>query len=188
ARAGRRGGGAAALHGVRPARLPDRDGRHRRGLEAARRWAQLQLRFPDVRHRRRHHPGHPADGHHAAVRLVRRIERGRQLLARGGSDADLESREPGAGRKVNKQLRHISVFALVLLAVLIGATTYWQTWAKADLAARKYNSVSIIERLTIDRGKILAADGTVLATNRRTRKHGLTTFTRHYPQNDLAPQ
>jgi len=89
---------------------------------------------------------------------------------------------------VNKQLRHVSVFALVLLAVLIVATTYWQTWAKADLAARKDNSVSLIERLTVDRGKILAADGTVLANNRKTHKHGLTIYTRHYPQNDLAPQ
>jgi peptidoglycan glycosyltransferase len=89
---------------------------------------------------------------------------------------------------VNKQLRHICVFALVLLAVLIGATTYWQTWARADLADRKDNSVSNIERLTVDRGKILAADGTVLATNRKSRKHGLTIYTRHYPQNDLAPQ
>src|SRR6185312_11942468 len=89
---------------------------------------------------------------------------------------------------MNKQLRHVSVVALVLLAVLIGSTTYWQTWAKADLAARKDNSVTNIERLTIDRGKILAADGTVLATNRRSRRHGLTIFTRHYPQNDLASQ
>ena len=79
---------------------------------------------------------------------------------------------------MNKQLRHVPVFALVLLAVLIGATTYWQTWAKADLAARKGNSVSLIERLTVDRGKILAADGTVLANNRKSRKHGLTLFTR----------
>jgi len=89
---------------------------------------------------------------------------------------------------MNRQLRHLSVFALILLAVLIGATTYWQTWAKADLAARKDNSVSLIERLTVDRGKILAADGTVLAENRKSRKHGLTIFTRHYPQNDLASQ
>jgi penicillin-binding protein A len=89
---------------------------------------------------------------------------------------------------VNKQLRHVSVFALVLLAVLIGATTYWQMWAKADLAARKDNSVKLIERLTVNRGKILAADGTVLANNRKTRKHGLTIYKRHYPQNDLAPQ
>ncbi len=89
---------------------------------------------------------------------------------------------------MNTQIRRISVVALVLLAALIVATTYWQTWAKADLAARKDNSVSIIQRLTVDRGKILAADGTVLANNRATHKHGLTIFTRHYPQNDLASQ
>ena len=89
---------------------------------------------------------------------------------------------------MNNQLRHISVIALVLLAVLIGSTTYWQTWAQAGLADRKDNSVSLISRLTVDRGKILASDGTVLADNRRHRKRGLTIFTRHYPGNDLAPQ
>jgi penicillin-binding protein A len=89
---------------------------------------------------------------------------------------------------MNKQLRHLSVVALVLLAVLIVSTTYWQTWAQADLAARKDNSVSLIERLTVDRGKILAANGAVLADNRKSHKHGLTFYTRHYPSNDLAPQ
>lgn len=89
---------------------------------------------------------------------------------------------------MNKQLRHISVVALVLLAALLVSTTYWQTWAQADLAARKDNSVSYIERLTVDRGKIFAADGTVLATNRASHEHGLTIYTRHYPQNDLASQ
>jgi peptidoglycan glycosyltransferase len=88
---------------------------------------------------------------------------------------------------LNKQLRHISVVALVLLATLIVSTTYWQTWAQADLANRKDNSVSLVSRLTVDRGKFLAG-GTVLATNRRQRKHGITIYTRHYPQNDLAPQ
>src|SRR6185312_6624649 len=89
---------------------------------------------------------------------------------------------------MNKQLRHVSVVALVLLAVLIVSTTYWQTWAKADLAAREDNSVSLIARLTVDRGKFIGADRTVLANNRRHRKNGVTTYSRHYPQNDLAPQ
>ena len=89
---------------------------------------------------------------------------------------------------MNKQLRHISVFALVLLAVLVVSTTYWQTWAQADLANRKDNQTALIARLTVDRGKFLAADGTVLANNRKTHKHGLTIYTRHYPGNDLAPQ
>src|SRR5207244_2554928 len=53
--------------------------------------------------------------------------------------------------------------------------------------ARNDNSVTNILRLTIDRGKFLAF-GTVLARNIRHRKHGITIYTRHYPQNDLAPQ
>jgi penicillin-binding protein A len=89
---------------------------------------------------------------------------------------------------MNKQLRQVSVVALVLLAVLIVSTTYWQTWAQADLANRKYNTTALVARLTVNRGKFVGAGGTLLATNRRHRKHGLTIFTRHYPQNDLAPQ
>ena len=88
---------------------------------------------------------------------------------------------------MNKQIRHVSVAALILIAVLVVSTTYWQTWAVGDLAARKDNETKLIQSLTVNRGKILAADGTVLANNRVARKHGLTIFTRHYPQNDLAP-
>jgi penicillin-binding protein A len=89
---------------------------------------------------------------------------------------------------VNKQITHVCVAALVLIAVLVVSTTYWQTWAVADLADRQDNQIALVARLTVDRGKILAADGTVLATNRRHRKHGLTTFTRVYPAGTLAPQ
>jgi len=89
---------------------------------------------------------------------------------------------------VNKQIRHVSVAALILIALLVVSTTYWQTWAVGDLAARKDNETKLIQRLTVKRGKIFAADGTVLANNRVTHKHGLTIYTRHYPQNDLAPQ
>jgi penicillin-binding protein A len=89
---------------------------------------------------------------------------------------------------MNKQLLHVSVVSLVLLAVLIVSTTYWQTWAVGDLADRQDNAVALVSRLTVDRGKILGAGGAVLATNRKRRQHGLTIFTRHYPRADLAPQ
>jgi penicillin-binding protein A len=89
---------------------------------------------------------------------------------------------------VNKQLLHLSVVALVLLAVLIVSTTYWQTWAVAGLADRQDNAVARVARLTVNRGKILGAGGAVLAANRKHRKHGLTIFTRRYPSGDLAPQ
>lgn len=88
---------------------------------------------------------------------------------------------------MNKQLRHVSVAALVLLAALIVSTTYWQTWAVGDLADRQDNSIQLITRLTVDRGKILAG-GRVLAANVKHRKNGLTIFTRRYPSGSLAPQ
>ena len=88
---------------------------------------------------------------------------------------------------MNKQLRHVCVAALVLLAALIVSTTYWQTWAVGSLANQKYNATELIARLTVNRGKILAV-GNLLADNRRHRAHNITVFTRHYPQNDLAPQ
>jgi len=88
---------------------------------------------------------------------------------------------------LNKQLLHVSVAALLLLAALIVSTTYWQTWAVGDLADKQDNSIQLVARLTVDRGKILAG-GKVLATNRRHRKHGLTIFSRVYPSGTLAPQ
>ena len=89
---------------------------------------------------------------------------------------------------MNKQLRHVAVASLVLLAALIVATTYWQTWAVGDLADRQDNAIALVARLTVDRGKILGAGGAVLATNHEHQKRGLTIFTRHYPTRDLAPQ
>jgi penicillin-binding protein A len=88
---------------------------------------------------------------------------------------------------VNRQLRHVAVTSLVLLAVLIVATTYWQTWAVGSLADRQDNAIALVARLTVDRGKILGG-ATVMADNQRHRKRGLTIFTRHYPTRNLAPQ
>ena len=89
---------------------------------------------------------------------------------------------------MNKQLRHVAVASLVLIAALIVSTTYWQTWAVGDLADKQDNAIQLVARLTIDRGKILGTGGAVLATNRKHRKRGLTIYTRHYPTGALAPQ
>jgi len=49
---------------------------------------------------------------------------------------------------VNKQLLHVSVAAMVLLAALLVSTTYWQTWAVGDLADRQDNAIQLVSRLT----------------------------------------
>jgi peptidoglycan glycosyltransferase len=87
---------------------------------------------------------------------------------------------------VNKQIAHLGVAALVLLAALIVGVTYWQTWANAGLAARQDNDIKLVASFTIRRGKIYAADGrTVLATNVRKNIGGQTLFFRRYPSGPL---
>jgi peptidoglycan glycosyltransferase len=83
---------------------------------------------------------------------------------------------------VNRQVSHIGVAALVLLAALIVGTTYWQTWANAGLAERQDNDIRLVAQFTIKRGKIYAADGrTLLATNVKKQVGGQTLYFRRYP-------
>jgi penicillin-binding protein A len=88
---------------------------------------------------------------------------------------------------LNRQITRVAVVALVLLAALILATTYWQAYAAPDLADRQDNSIQRVAQFTVDRGEIYAADGrTKLATNRRVRAGGQTLYFRRYPQRGLA--
>jgi penicillin-binding protein A len=89
---------------------------------------------------------------------------------------------------VNTQLRHLAVFATVLIAVLIGATTYWQSWAGGALANRQGNAVQLVAQLQIDRGTVRAADGTKLAWSVAHKKNGLTTFSRRFTTNPAFAQ
>jgi peptidoglycan glycosyltransferase len=87
---------------------------------------------------------------------------------------------------VNKQVSHIGVAALVLLAALIVGTTYWQTWANAGLANRQDNDIRLVAQFTIKRGKIYASDGrTVLAANVTKKIGGQTLYFRRYPSGPL---
>jgi peptidoglycan glycosyltransferase len=83
---------------------------------------------------------------------------------------------------MNKQVSHIGVAALVLLAALIVGTTYWQTWANAGLADRQDNEIRLVAQFSIKRGKIYAADGhTRLATNVTKKRGSQTLYFRRYP-------
>ena len=67
---------------------------------------------------------------------------------------------------MNRQISRVALVALVLLAALIVATTYWQTWAAGGLAARQDNEIQRVAQFEIKRGLIFASNGkTVLATN-----------------------
>ena len=83
---------------------------------------------------------------------------------------------------MNAQIRRLAVFAVAMIVALVVATTYWQTWAAGGLADRQDNAIERVAQFTIERGRILAADGTVLARNREQRVKGKTFYFRQYPQ------
>jgi peptidoglycan glycosyltransferase len=90
---------------------------------------------------------------------------------------------------MNKQISRIALVALLLLASLIVATTYWQTWAPGSLAAKQDNAIQRVAQFQIDRGKIYASDGkTVLAQNVKKKAGGHTLYYRTYPTHGLASQ
>jgi peptidoglycan glycosyltransferase len=90
---------------------------------------------------------------------------------------------------VNRQLLRLSVVSIALLAALVVATTYWQTWAVAGLQDRQDNAIQQVAQLSIARGLILGANEHVeFATNQRSRVKGRTIFSRRYPQHGLAAQ
>jgi peptidoglycan glycosyltransferase len=90
---------------------------------------------------------------------------------------------------VNRQISRVALVSLALLAALIVATTYWQTWAAAGLAARQDNEIGRVAQFEIKRGLIYAADGrTILASNVATKSGGQTLYTRVYPNHALASQ
>jgi peptidoglycan glycosyltransferase len=90
---------------------------------------------------------------------------------------------------VNRQISAVALGSLVLLASLIVATTYWQTWASGGLAAREDNAIQRVAQFEVRRGLIFASDGkTILAQNVRKKAGGQTLYFRTYPTNGFAAQ
>jgi peptidoglycan glycosyltransferase len=83
---------------------------------------------------------------------------------------------------VNKQITRLAVVGVTLVIALVVATTYWQTWAAPGLADRQDNAIQRVAEFEIQRGRILAADGTLIAGNRIKRVGGQTLYFRRYPQ------
>src|SRR5204863_787867 len=97
----------------------------------------VRLRAADLHHPGRDPAADPADGDHAPVRQLRRLEHRRELRSPGRPSPGLGPRACEAF--VNDQIRRLSVVAVLLLVALIVATTYWQAWAAGDLADRQDN-------------------------------------------------
>jgi peptidoglycan glycosyltransferase len=86
---------------------------------------------------------------------------------------------------VNRQIARLGLVGVALVAALIVATTYWQTWATAGLADRQDNEIQRVAQFSIKRGLIRASDGTILASNRIKKVGGQKLYLRRYPQGGL---
>src|SRR3982751_4356285 len=90
---------------------------------------------------------------------------------------------------MNKQISRVAIVALVMLAALIVATTYWQAWEAPSLAAKQDNAIQRVAQFRIKRGLIYASDGkTALAANIVRKRGGQTLYYRRYPTHGLASQ
>jgi peptidoglycan glycosyltransferase len=88
---------------------------------------------------------------------------------------------------MNRQIVRLTYVALGLVTVLVVMTTYWQTWAAPELAARADNSIRRVAEFSIDRGLIFSFEPRRrLARNRQREIDGRTLFFRRYPYGPLA--
>ena len=87
---------------------------------------------------------------------------------------------------MNRSITRVAIVALLLLAAVVVATTYWQTWAVGGLNDRQDNAIQRVAQLSVERGKIIAGDGrTVMATNIARTIGDQTLYFRRYPTGRL---
>src|ERR1700729_2007912 len=79
----------------------------------------------------------------------------------------------------------VRLFGLVILmfAVLLAFTSRWTIFEASSLRDNPLNARALLEQERIDRGRILAADGTVLARSVRSpaSSRSESVYVRHYP-------
>jgi len=86
---------------------------------------------------------------------------------------------------LNRQIVKLFGFIVVLFAGLIGFTSYWAVFDAKALKDKEANKRPLLEQQQIKRGRILAADGTVLARS-LPKGHGSgRRYVRRYPEGSL---
>jgi peptidoglycan glycosyltransferase len=79
---------------------------------------------------------------------------------------------------VNRPIIRLYGLVAVLFALLVGFTSRWTIFEAASLRENKLNARALLQQERVDRGPILAANGTVLA---RSVRGSEGTYTRSYP-------
>jgi penicillin-binding protein A len=83
---------------------------------------------------------------------------------------------------VNRPIVHLYGLVALLFALLVAFTSRWTIFEASSLRANPENARRVLEQERIDRGMILASDGTVLARSVRGREG---TYQRIYPTGEL---
>jgi penicillin-binding protein A len=86
---------------------------------------------------------------------------------------------------VNRQIVQLFGLIVVLFGVLIAFTSWWAVFDAEALKDKQANARPLLEQQQIERGRILAADGTVLARSVAKGSGDSLAYVRRYPEGAL---
>ena len=86
---------------------------------------------------------------------------------------------------MNAQIVKLFAFIVVLFGVLVGFTSWWSVFDAEALREKDANKRPLLEQQQIERGRILAADGTVLARSVAKGSGDNLRYVRRYPEGSL---
>lgn len=86
---------------------------------------------------------------------------------------------------MNRQIVKLFAFIVVLFGILVAFTSYWSVFDAKALKEKEANRRPLLEAQQIRRGRILAADGTVIAKSVAKGKGAEKRYVRRYPEGSL---
>lgn len=86
---------------------------------------------------------------------------------------------------MNRQIVRLFALIVALFAVLVGFTSYWSVFEAGALKQKQANRRPLLEQQQIRRGRILAADGTVIARSVAKGRGDDLRYVRRYPEGAL---
>ncbi len=86
---------------------------------------------------------------------------------------------------MNAQIIKLFIFITFCFAALVGFTSYWSVFDAQNLKEQSVNKRPFFEAQQIKRGKILAADGSVIAESKPVGQGASRQFVREYPNGPL---
>ncbi|HEX6601466.1 MAG TPA: penicillin-binding transpeptidase domain-containing protein, partial [Solirubrobacterales bacterium] len=86
---------------------------------------------------------------------------------------------------MNRQIVKLFAFIVVLFGVLVGFTSWWSVFDAEALKEKNANKRPLLEQQQIPRGRILTADGEVIAKSVPKGRGDAKRYVRRYPQGAL---